>query len=470
MINHFNFKSCNSEFLITNDFGEYAFLSKEEFKKFVTETLTEEDEIYPALLDMGFLTNKTREQFCFEMAYKLKDMKRYTFQGTSLHIFAITNRCNMNCVYCQAKAPDSTLKGMMAPETARKAVEIAMESPAKYITIEFQGGEPLLNFPVIREVVAYSKELNAQRPTEMQKDIAYTIASNLLAVTPEIADFFRENQLQVSTSLDGCLEVHDKNRPLLGGGGTFLKVKEKIQFLKQYNVPVSATQTTTRYSLEKAQEIVNAYLDAGIGSIFIRPLTPLGFAQAYWKEIGYEPEEFVEFYRQVLDYVIEINRKGINFPETHATILLKKILLGESENYMELRSPCGATCGQMCYYYDGNVYTCDEGRMVAEMGNTAFQLGNVFENSYEDLVESPVCKTTVASSILESLPSCSDCVYHPYCGVCPVVTFASEHDVVSTNPSNYRCRVYKGMLDVLFEKVKENDPETMEIFQRWTGE
>ena len=135
-------------------------------------------------------------------------------------------------------------------------------------------------------------------------------------------------------------------------------------------------------------------------------------------------------------------------------------------NYMELRSPCGAATGQLCYYYDGNIYTCDEGRMVAEMGDPLFRLGTV-DSDYDELIESPVCKATLAASVLESLPSCSDCVYQPYCGVCPVVTYAIEKDIFPKSPNGFRCTINKGIQDFLFEILKNNDETVINILYSW---
>ncbi len=103
---------------------------------------------------------------------------------------------------------------------------------------------------------------------------------------------------------------------------------------------------------------------------------------------------------------------------------------------MELRSPCGATLGQMSYYYDGNIFTCDEGRMLYEMGDSSFLLGNVYNDSYMDMIGSDICKTLCKSSIIESLPKCNNCVYQPYCGTCPVVNYASDKDLFSKNPKD----------------------------------
>ena len=107
--------------------------------------------------------------------------------------------------------------------------------------------------------------------------------------------------------------------------------------------------------------------------------------------------------------------------------------------------------------------------MVSEMGDKAFRLGTV-DNTYDEIIESPVCKATQAASVIESLPDCSDCVYQPYCGVCPVVTYAMDGDIFPRGPKGYRCRVYKGIQDMLFEYIKEADPVIMDIFSSWVEE
>ena len=120
----------------------------------------------------------------------------------------------------------------------------------------------------------------------------------------------------------------------------------------------------------------------------------------------------------------------------------------------------------MAYYYDGNVYTCDEGRMLAEMGDRAFQLGTV-EDAYDSLMNSNVCKACCVASTLEAAPTCNDCVYQPYCGTCPVLNYALDGDVFSKIPNNYKCQTYKGMLDAGFALLNQKDPEIDKILDSW---
>lgn len=278
--------------------------------------------------------------------------------------------------------------------------------------------------------------------------------------TDEMITYFRENNFGVSTSLDGHEFLHNKNRPYKDGGHTYRDVIKSIDRLREAGIYVGAIQTTTKESLKYPREIVDTYYNLGFNSIFIRPLTPLGKATKNWNEIGYSPDEFLDFYSEVLDAVIAINEKGVFFKEEHATILLKRID-GQFVNYMELRSPCGAGIGQLAYYPDGNIFTCDEGRMLHEMGDSIFCLGNVNKSTYRSIIDNGTCKAVCASSILETIPTCCDCVYQAYCGTCPVVSYAADGDIMEKSPRGYRCKIYAGMLDKLFSLFQKNEDNTL---------
>ena len=462
--NHFNFRRYSDSILLTNDAGRFIFLREDEFQNLLRGTLETGSETYSQLKENGFIIDEPFDVFAPRYSKAVRSMKSYLFSATALHIFAVTNTCNLNCVYCQAKDVHSSLGGKMSVETGKKAIELAMQSPSPFLTFEFQGGEPLLNFDTVIEMIHYSKELNKT----YHKNIRYTIVSNLIALTEEKLQILLKENVSICTSLDGCAFVHNENRRLKSdGSGSFSLVMNQLNRLKALNIPVGAIETTTRAGLSYPKELVDTYIEAGIRSIFIRPMTPLGFAKAYWETIGYSPEEYLRFYRTAFSYILSINQTGLVFPELHAVFFLKKILAGIADNYMELRSPCGAGVGQLSYYYDGNVYTCDEGRMISESGDTSFRLGNVYTSTYNDLMDSQTCKSLCAASVVESLPRCCECVYHPYCGVCPVVTYAGERDIYPREPFDFRCKVYSGILDMLFEKIRSGDKQTMDTFYAW---
>lgn len=462
LINYFNFKKLDDNYLLTNDIGRYAFVSEETLKALINNDTLPEN-IYEELKSNFFVYDEHNNVFTEAVKGFVRDSKNYLFHSTSLHIFVLTNICNLSCVYCQAKDEKNIVHHKMSKEVAEKSVDIALCSPERFLTFEFQGGEPLANFDVLKHIVEYTEK------HKRGKNISYCVVTNLTLMTEEILKFLIEYKINISTSLDGDEEIHNYNRAFKNGSGSFEYLKQQIKRIQEKGYAVGAIQTTTKQSLNKAKEIIDTYVSLGQNSIFIRPLTRLGTAERMWEYIGYTADEFLHFYEECLRYIIKLNQMGINISERHAVIFFKKILLGFSENYMELRSPCGAAIGQMAYFYDGNVFTCDEGRMLYEMGNDAFKLGNVFKNSYDDLVLSPACKAVCVSSLLETQPNCCDCVYQPYCGTCPVVNLLQEKDLFFKSTNSYRCRIYGGMLDIFFGILKENNADEINIINKWIG-
>ncbi len=211
MINYFNFKQFDDEFLVTNDLGKYAFLNKKDFIDLVKNRVDSDSETGQILAERGFIHNGSQQGFIDDTIHLMRDSKNYVFLPTSLHIFVVTNACNMNCIYCQANNGTVKPHDMMFAETAEKAVDIALSAPSNSLTFEFQGGEPLLNFPVIKHIVEYTEAHKGC------KDIEYTIVTNLTLIQDDMIDFFEKYCISVSTSLDGFRELHNRNRPIFPG-------------------------------------------------------------------------------------------------------------------------------------------------------------------------------------------------------------------------------------------------------------
>ncbi|WP_242622770.1 His-Xaa-Ser system radical SAM maturase HxsB [Lachnoclostridium sp. Marseille-P6806] len=461
MINYFNFKIFNDKYLIINDLGYSSFVTKEELSQLIYDNIDITNSKGKELVRKFFVVGGSKQDFLSRTTYLLRENKSYLLHSTSLHIFVLTTACNLQCVYCQARSGEETSYGMMDCKTAEKAVDFALQSPDQFITFEFQGGEPLLNFPTIKHIIEYTEAHRGK------KQVDYTLVSNLLLLNDEILDYILQHKISLSTSLDGNEAVHNINRPFINGAPSYGIVVEKIRYLQNKGINLGAIETTTAYSLQYPEQIVDTYEKLGFKSVFIRPLTPLGYAARNWKTIGYKPQEFVEFYRKCLERVIQINKQGKQFAESHAAILLKKIMCNDSGNYMELRSPCGGVIGQIAYFYNGDIYTCDEGRMLGEMGDPIFRLGNVYNDRFDDVICSKSCKAMMASSLLEALPECCDCVYQPYCGTCPVLNYKQGGDIYSNVPNDYKCRIYKGIMDILFEYISQNQEDIINIFHSW---
>lgn len=461
-LNYFNFKKFEDKVLLTNDFGSHLFVTLSEFEQIIKKNVDLKSDLEKKLLEKQMIFDDSNLEYSAFMRHDIRRMKGHVNIATSLHIFVVTTACNVGCVYCQANNGISCPSLFMSKEIAEKAVDIALQSPAQSLNFEFQGGEPLLNFDIIKHIVSYTETNKGSH------EISYNVVTNLTLLTDEILEFFIEHKFGISTSIDGPEFVHDINRPFKDGSGTYAKALESIKKIQSKGIRVGAIQTTTRHSLKYPREIVRAYRDLGFDSIFIRPLTPLGKATLNWENIGYTPEEYLDFYKEAIEELVQINKNDRFIKEDHSSILLSRID-GKFVNYMELRSPCGAGIGQLAYYADGEIFTCDEGRMLHEMGDHTFRLGNVFSDSYSDIINNGVCRTVCASSILESIPMCCDCVYQPYCGTCPVVNYAKSNDVIEKEPRGYRCKIYSGMLDYLFKQLKDGNRETIDILQSWSN-
>ena len=307
------------------------------------------------------------------------------------------------------------------------------------------------------------------------KRVHFALATNLTGCDRELLSWLSRESVHISTSLDGPQVLHNQNRPLAGLKDSYVRY---LQGVKTYGdacvqngvcAPISAIQTTTRYSLSYAKQIVDEYVRQGIRQLYIRPLTPLGCAKDRWAEIGYSPEEYLEFYRQILLYMIELCLAGTDVREITTSLYLRRILMHQSVAHTEHRSPCGGGIGQMAVNCDGRVYTCDEARMLANMGDNTFLLGTV-NNSYQELIQSPVTHAVCVSSCVEALPLCSDCAYSPFCATCPVVNYGLERDIISHDAGNYRCAIAKGTLRTLFEIIQRNDPKEMNVLWKWAEE
>ena len=458
--NYFNFKKFNDGYLITNDFGCHAFLKENEFNK-----LKKNEKLSPTVLkkleENLFVYTEDDSKFANIYAYRLKEYKEYLNESTVLHIFVVSKNCNYSCVYCQAGNLKQGNEFLMDEETAKRAVDIAFESPSQELSFEFQGGEPLTNFHIIKYIVDYSKG----KAKECGKNISYNIVTNLSLLTNEIEEFILDNNISICTSIDGPEDIHNKNRPYKDGNSYRATVNNYLK-LKNRGVQISALLTTTKESLKEYKKIVDEYVNLKQNIIWLRPLTRLGKAEKRWEEISYSAEEFLDYYKRALDYIIKINKKGYLLVEGFASLFLTKIINQDSINYMELRSPCGAAIGQLAYYYDGEIYTCDEGRMLAEMGDKKFLLGNVYDNSYKDLIKHKTTKEVVIASCLECSKICHSCVYAPYCGTCPVINYSNSGKMELNDREDFRCLINEGILNILFSYIQK-DKSVYKIFRKW---
>ena len=449
--------------VLTSLVGEHIFVTPDDLSAVVNGTCTDQELL--ARLRAAHLIQIPGETLPAELlAIKLRTRMRRLPDSTGLHIFVVTLRCEHTCRYCQVSR-QSTAKNEfdMTEETARRALELAFRSPSPHLKIEFQGGEPLLNFPLIRWITTEAKQMNRGSG----KDLAFVIATNLALLDEEILDFCAEEEIHISTSLDGPQDLHNGNRRR-PGRDSWEQAVAGIRRVQERLGPdrVSALMTTTEASLGRAAEIIDTYAELGLRGVFLRPISPYGFALRGRGGANYGIDRWLEFYAVGLERVVELNRQGLPMVEIYASIIAKKMLTNADPGYVDLASPAGMGIGALVYNYDGDIYASDEGRMLAEMGDQTFRLGNAFDSSYADIMLSESLLRPLTESITLSAPMCATCAFEPYCGADPVFHHATMGNFTGHKALSAFCHRNMGVFTLLLRKMRD-EPYFSALMRRW---
>ncbi len=451
------------EYLLVNEAGEYLFLDGSGLADLVRHRLSRSHPTFSELKTRHFITDTTSTLPLALLATKYRTKKSFLEGFIQLHLFVVTLRCDHSCRYCQvSRVSSDRARFDMSEETARRAVALMFQCPAPRLKVEFQGGEPLLHFELIRFIIEEVERRNAQEG----RDLEFVVTSNLVPLTLEILDYLQAHRVLLSTSLDGPAFLHNANRPRPGKDSHELLVRHlELARAVLGQDRIAAIMTTTSRSLQHPRAIIDEYLRLGFDAIFLRPISPYGFAVHTGEALRYDTEQFLTFYREALAYIIELNRQGKDFVEVYAQILLTKILTPFATGYVDLQSPVGV--GAVAYNYDGDVYVSDEARMLAAMGDPSFRLGNVHHHSYAEIFGGETLRAMVAASVLETLPGCTDCAFLPYCGADPLFHYRTQGDVVGHRPTSAFCAKNMGILRHLFALLRSNDLFCRELLLSW---
>jgi len=205
-LNFLRKRKMGEKYLVTTDHGGWIYLEKGELDKLMSKDLDES--LYARCEEKGIIITEDNKS---DIIKKIREKYSFLSSGTALHIIVATLRCNLHCVYCHASSCPQSFEGYdMDETTAKKTVDFIFQSPAKNITIEIQGGEPLLNYDVIKYIVNYSKKLNEVH----KKNLRLTVVTNFGMMDEEKLDYFEKENVDICTSLDGPKELHEKNRNL----------------------------------------------------------------------------------------------------------------------------------------------------------------------------------------------------------------------------------------------------------------
>lgn len=461
----FRFMRLLGEELLVNEAGEFLFAPSGTASAILEGATDTASTLYKDLKARHFVYDDTSSPLFDILAAKIRTKYEHLMGGTKLHIFVVTLRCEHSCHYCQVSRQTAN-KGEfdMSLETAERSISLMLDSPSPHVTMELQGGEPLLAFDLIREIIPLAKI----KAKERGKELSIVVTTNLACATDEMLEYFRDENVRVSTSLDGPAFLHNKNRPR-PGNDSYERAVEGIERARAIvgHSNVAALMTTTAASLDCVREIIDEYVARDFHTIFLRPISPYGFAIKTRKQTGYEMERFLEFYKEGLAYILDINRRGYRLSEIYTQILLTKILTPSATGYVDLQSPAGEAWNVLVYNYDGDVFASDESRMLAEMQDWTFRLGNVHKDDRRSLFTSPAALRMFEASCNQALAGCSDCAFQAYCGADPIYHHATQCDMYGHRPTSGFCARNMGVIQHLFSFIREDDPDTMGIFWAW---
>jgi len=452
--------------VLVNEVGDYLFVPVGTAEKIIHKNVSKTDDVdlYGDLIAGFFISEEVIPPLIDVLATRYRTKKSFLDGFTSLHLFVITLRCEHTCHYCQvSRVTTDKDKFDMSVDHIHKGIDLMLNSPNPDITMEFQGGEALLAF----DKIVYAIERTKILATEKGKRMTYVICTNLAVLDEPILAYCKENGVLLSTSLDGPDYIHNQNRKRPGNNSYELTIKG-IEMARRVigQDKVSALMTATTLSLNYPIEIVDEYYRQGFRNIFLRPISPYGFALKNEKKNKYAMTNFLAFYKIALNHIIEINFKGEFFKEDYATIILKKILTPFPVGYVDLNSPTGSITNAVVFNYDGAVYASDESRMLAESKDYTFRLGHLDSSSYEELFYGE--KVQELSEVLcnESLPGCSECAFQAYCGSDPVHNYATQGDIWGYRPTSTFCQKNMEIIRHLIE-LMESDRKIKKIFESW---
>jgi uncharacterized protein len=440
-------------FLLINDCGEHCFLDEKSFHALENNDFHNIPET-TKLQSRFFICEEEDQDWCKTHIEQRRNVKQGFLYNPELLLMVVpTLLCNSRCLYCQANSVnDGNTEKNMSIKTAMEFCKFVSSLPYSRIKVEFQGGEPTLRLSIVQLIVSLLKRIP-------DKDISFVICTNLLDIDSDFVHFILKNNISISTSLDGEKIIHDFQRPSTNGISSHDSVIRNIAMLRKAGIFPSALMTLTNKSVHQLTSIVQYYVSLGFQSVFIRPLNLFRRAASN-DEIQISDDAFLKSYKSALDYIIQTNIESQPIKDEYTSILLRKILTPFSDGFTDLQNPCAY--GSMCLIvnYDGNIYPCDEARMIAEMGNASWRISNVYEKNVMTKLEE--YKEEISAFSLDLLSSCKECAFKIFCGANPI-------KLDQRGENNY-CGIQKEIFTTLFTLLKESNPRVRNLLYKWAHE
>ena len=340
----------------------------------------------------------------------------------------IAHDCQLRCKYCFASTGDfGQGRKLMTYETGKNAIDFLLENSGdrKNLELDFFGGEPLMNFKVVKQIVEYARS----REAEYNKKFRFTITTNGLLLDDDKIEFINKEMSNVVLSIDGRKEINDYFRVLPNGQGCYDMILPKYKKLvegrgdKEYYV----RGTFTNKNLDFSNDVFALY-EAGFDQISIEPVVGEGDEYALTeKELHAEFKE----YENLANRILENEKKGGKFNFFHFMIDL-------DQGPCAIKRLRGCGCGNdyVAITPDGDIYPCHQ-----FVGMEEYKMGNIDEGTFNQEM-----KADFANCHVYSKPECRKCWAKFYCsGGCNANNYQYMGDVRSAHKIS--CELEKKRLE-----------------------
>lgn len=279
----------------------------------------------------------------------------------------LAHDCNLRCMYCFAgTGPFGGARELMSAEVGRAALDFLVRSsgPRRNLEVDFFGGEPLLNFPVVKELVAYGRQLEE----EFNKVFRFTLTTNATLLTQEVEEFLNREHIAVVLSLDGRPEVNDRARPYCDGSGSYQDIVPDMQrfVASRDHDNYYVRGTYTRHNLDFAADVAHL-VDLGFRHISMEPV--VGAPQDDYALRPADLPRLMEEYERLAAYYVAQHKAGKPFAFFHFNLSLD-----HGPCVIKRVTGCGAGYDYLAVTPSGELYPCHQ-----FVGQPEWLIGNVMQ-------------------------------------------------------------------------------------------
>lgn len=271
-------------------------------------------------------------------------------------VMNLTNQCNLSCQYCYEFGADKVATPEGKPKfmdlaTAKASVDFLMAQAEgrKSVHITFFGGETLMNFPLLKQVVAYA----AQKASEKDCHVDFSLTTNATLLTPAIIEFLSENRIGVTVSMDGPKEMHDQLRVFSNGKGSYDIIEPKVRALiaNHRTRPITARVTLTAGVTDVIRIFRHLKQDLGFHEVGFAPVTssPNQLYAINGKGMDGVLDQFHSLAKEYLEYALRGEAHGFS----NVSDTLAELYQGVNKSH-----PCGAGLGLMGVGPSGDIAPC----------------------------------------------------------------------------------------------------------------